>query len=191
MKRIISIVLALISIFAFASCNREEGEAPMGMKNASGESADFYLYVPDDWTVNTDKNDLMASARASESDPSNITMIGFEDGQGEYETIDGFWTYYKGEFENRIFDKITDAESGESKTSFTLKTDGDEILIDGNNAAKKYEYSGKIAGSDFSYMQIIIKRGSVFYIFTYTSTPDLYEAHEGELDLIVKYIEFK
>ncbi len=191
MKRILCLALILISIFAIAACSRQEGEAPLGMKNASSKTADFYLYVPDDWTVNTDENDLMASARASESDPSNITMIGFEDGRSKYDSIDSFWAYYKGEFETRIFDKIIDSENGESKTSFNLTNDGEDIIIGKNYAAKKYEYSGKVAGSDFSYMQVIIKRDSIFYIFTYTSTPDLYSVHKEEVGFMIDYMEFK
>lgn len=191
MKRILCLALALVSLFTLVACSREKGEAPVGMKNAASETADFYLYVPDDWTVNTGKNDLMASARASDSDPSNVTMIGFEDGQGDYEEIDEFWDYYKGEFESRIFDKVTDGESGKSKSSFKLTNNGEDILVDGK-AAKKYEYSGKVAGSDFSYMQIIIKDNNIFYIFTFTSTPDLYKEHkENYLKKIKDYIEFK
>ena len=40
-------------------------------------------------------------------------------------------------------------------------------------------------------MQIIIKRDNVFYIFTYTSTPELYSKHDTELEMILNFIEFK
>ncbi len=190
MKRILCLTLALVSIFMLAACSRDKGEAPVGMKNAASDVADFYLYVPDDWTVNTGKNDLMASATVSDSDSSNITMIGFADGAEEYDSIDSFWNYYKDEFENRIFDKVTDEESSEIKSSFTLTNEGEEILIN-TNAAKKYEYSGKIAGSEFSYMQVIIMKNNVFYIFTFTSTPDLYSKHKDTVNKLLDYIEFK
>ncbi len=188
MKRILSLVLVILSIFTFASCSREEGEAPLGMIKASSDASEFYLYVPKDWEVTTEENSLMASARASESDPSNITMIGFEDGSGEYADVDAFWAYYKNELASRIFDFTGEGE--ERATTFNLTLDGEGAIID-DVPAKKYEYSGKIAGSDFYYTMLIAKSGSVFYIFTYTSTPSLYEKHKSDVDALIEYIEFK
>ena len=183
-------MLILFSLLTLASCSREEGEAPIGMKNAASEIADFYFYVPDDWKVTTGEKDLMASARISESDPSNMTMIGFEDGQNEYETVDSFWSYYKDELENRIFDRVTDEESGEKVSSFKLLNEGEELIIDGK-VAKKYEYSGKVAGSDFSYMQVIVQRENIFYLITFTSSSELYSHSKETVEAILTYIDFK
>ena len=94
------------------------------------------------------------------------------------------------ELENRVFDKVKDSETGEEKSSFTLTNAGENILVN-EKAAKKYEYSGKVAGIDLRYMQIIIKKDNVFYIFTYTSTPDLYSRHDTEIETILKFFEFK
>ncbi len=189
MKRIICLALVLISIFTLTACSREKGKAPAGSKNAASNIADFYLYVPKDWTVNTRENDLMASARVSDSDSSNITMVGFADGGNEYDSIDSYWDYNKSGIE-RMFDTVTDEESGETKSSFTLITDGEEIIID-KNGAKKYEYSGTLEGVDFSYMQVIIKKENVFYTLTFTSTPELYAKHKDTVNAIIDYIEFK
>ena len=185
MKRILSFTLILISILTLVSCSREEGEAPLGMKIASDDAAEFYLYVPKEWEVTTEKNSLMASARASESDPSNVTMIGFEDGGNEYETIDEFWAYYASEFETRIFDLD---ENG--ATTFKLTLGGESTTIDGI-AAKRYEYSGSVAGSEFKYAMVIAKSGPVFYIFTYTSKTEFYDNNLSDIDKVLNYIEFK
>lgn len=190
MKKILSILIILAILLTFASCSREEGEAPVGMKNAAGEANDFYLYVPDDWIVNTSDSDLMASARVSENDSSNITMIGYADAENQYKTIESYWEYYSKELESRVFDKVKDSETGEEKSSFTLTNAGENTLVN-EKAAKKYEYSGKVAGIDLCYMQIIIKKDNVFYIFTYTSTPDLYSRHDTEIETILKFFEFK
>lgn len=191
MKRSLCLIFVAISLFTvLASCSRDAGEAPVGMKNAAGKANDFYLYVPEDWIVNTSDNDLMASARVSENDSSNITMIGYADSEDEYETIESYWEYYSKELESRVFDRVTDSETGEEKSSFTLTNRGQDILVN-KKAAKKYEYSGKVAGIDLSYMQVIIKRENVFYIFTYTSTPDLYSKHDKEIEKILNFFEFK
>ena len=190
MKKILSIFIILATLLTLASCSRETGEAPIGMKNAAGKANDFYLYVPDDWIVNTSDTDLMASARASENDSSNITMIGYADVDNQYASIESYWEYYVEELENRVFDKVKDSETGEEKSSFTLTNEGENVLVN-EKAAKKYEYRGKVSGIDLCYMQIIIKKDNVFYIFTYTSTPELYTMHEEEVNTIIKFFEFK
>lgn len=190
MKRILSFALIIVSLFSITSCSREKGEVPIGMKLASSDTAEFYMYVPKDWEVTTEKDSLLASARASESDPSNITMIGFADGSDEYKTIDDFWEFYKGDFETRIFDFEAPEGGAEKVTTFKLTNEGESLLVD-NVAAKKYEYNGKIAGSEFYCKLVLIKIDSVFYIFTYTSTPALYSKHEKDVETILDYIEFK
>ncbi|MBE6619062.1 MAG: hypothetical protein E7626_04690 [Ruminococcaceae bacterium] len=184
MKKIISLILIVITALTLFSCSREEGEAPYGMKVASSELSEYYLYVPKDWEVTTEEDSLMASARASESDPSNVTMIGFEDGSDEYETIDDFWAYCKNEYSTRIFD------FADGTTTFTLTNEGEATTV-GGLAAKKYEYRGKIADSDFCYTTVLIKRDSIFYIFTYTSTPSLYDKHLEDVGFMLSYVEFK
>ena len=191
MKKILSILLILTTLLTLASCTRETGEAPVGMKNAAGKANDFYLYVPEDWIVNTSDTDLMASARASENDSSNITMIGYADVEKQYENIESYWEYYVKEIESRVFDKVKDSETGEEKSSFTLISESETFMDE--NPAKKYEYSGKVAGIDLQYMQIIAKKDNVFYIFTYTSTPELYKFHieKDTINTILKFFEFK
>lgn len=171
-------------MLTLVSCSREEGEAPFGMIKASSDVSEFYLYVPNDWQVTTEENSLMASARASESDPSNVTMIGFEDGSKAYDSIDAFWAYYKNEFETRIFD------FEENASTFSLTVEGEATLIDGI-AAKKYEYKGKVGGSEFYYTMVLAKIDSVFYIFTYTSTATLYDKHQNDVEVMLDYIDFK
>ncbi len=201
MKRYLSLTLALIFLLMTAvlssSCARDSGDTPVGMKNASGKANDFYLYVPDEWIINTSDTDLMASARVSENDPSNITMIGYEDAGNEYSSIDSYWEYYQNELSSRIFDKVKDEESGEEKTTFKMaetengETQAPEKILIAGNEAQKYEYSGTVAGMELSYMQIIVKKANIFYIITYTSTPELYERHSSEIDTILKFVEFK
>ena len=63
MKRISVVALILaaaLSLFAFVSCGeKEEVKAPDGMKLASGEDVDYYMYVPETWRV--DRSDLYTS----------------------------------------------------------------------------------------------------------------------------------
>ena len=49
MKHILTLILAL-SVLFLTGCDRD-ANAPTGYKTASGEAADYYFFVPDDWTV--------------------------------------------------------------------------------------------------------------------------------------------
>lgn len=194
MKKTVAIILVLITIFTLSSCARKKGDAPQGMKTVSGDNSEFYLYIPDSWVnttpTYTDKeiSSIAVSARVSDSDPSNISFVGFVDGNGEYASIDKYWEHSKSV--SKYFDEVIDEESGEKKTSFALATDGEAMTV-GGLAAKKYEYSGVFGGSNFKFMQVIIKDGNVFYTFTYTSTPDLYSRNLDHVEAILDHIEFK
>ena len=48
MKRIIALALALVMCLAvFCSCSKKDPSAPSGMKLASGDNVDYYMYVPE------------------------------------------------------------------------------------------------------------------------------------------------
>ena len=64
MKKIsvISLMLVLcMCVLSFAGCaKKEESDAPDGMKLASGEQVDYYMYVPETWKV--DNSQLYTAA---------------------------------------------------------------------------------------------------------------------------------
>ena len=197
MKKVIALMLALITLISLAGCSKgsdDEAKAPYGMKLASGKESEFYLYIPDSWInttpVYTDKKipSITVSARVSDSDPSNISLVGFVDGNREYDSIEDYWEHTKSV--SKYFDDVKDEESGETKSSFELITKAKAMTM-GNLAAKKYEYTGTVAGSEFKFMQVIAKDKDVFYTFTYTSTPDIYSKNESAVETILKNIKFK
>ena len=61
----------------------------------------------------------------------------------------------------------------------------------GGLAAKSFEYSAKVDGRDYRFMQIVTLKGYDFFIFTYTAEADRYESHLEEIDEILSYFTFK
>ena len=115
--------LCLVFLLSLVSCsNKQDPNAPEGYVTASDECADYYLYVPSKWLVDTAKNSLMASARASQyTSTPNVSMMPCSDDASEYVTIADYWNYYKGTLE-KVFDPAKD-ENGNTtdKSSFALE----------------------------------------------------------------------
>ena len=73
MKKIFTVLLALIMIFALASCGAEPTDAPSGMKLASNpEVVDYTVYVPSHWEVTSSTG--MTMAQAALTDTTNMII---------------------------------------------------------------------------------------------------------------------
>ena len=189
-KALLSLTLCLVFLLGLASCgNKQDPNAPEGYVTASDECADYYLYVPSKWLVDTAKNSLMASARASQyTSTPNVTMMPCSDDASEYATIGDYWSYYKGTLE-KVFDLAKD-ENGNTtdKSSFTLEGEPSSLKAGGRDAMK-YVYTATLSGIELKYVQLIIKSGSTMHIFTYTATLDSYD--EEQVNDIINNIKFK
>ena len=127
MKNILTKLLLILLLagmtLSLASCNKSNDEyaAPSGFMTASAESADFYFYVPDDWTV--DYTTAAAGAYFSASDPSSVSVMAWD---LEYSdtTVDEWWELNQGEIES-VFQNFN-LESEENTTiesvQFVIKT---------------------------------------------------------------------
>lgn len=189
MKNIAKIpILALclmICLAAFAGCSKQDPNAPDGYKTASNDSVDYYLYVPEDWVVDTVEKSQLTSARVSEYDQTNISMMAYVDDDAEFASVDEYFENYKSTLSS-VFDK-TAGENGGETSSFELVSS--ESCLLGGAAANKYVYTAVLGGVDLKYMQVIALREHTFYIFTYTAYADSYDA--GAVNGIIDNITFK
>gem|GEM_PF-396857 len=189
-----AIVIAAGMAVSMAACAESDPDAPNGYKRASNDTVDYYLYVPESWVIDTVEGSQLTSARVSEIDSSNISMMAFTDSDMEYATIEDYWEYYKASVQN-VFD-VTVNEYGESSTSFELinaatseeEQDGDTYVM-GGAAARKYVYTATLGGVELKYMQMIALREHTFYILTYTAHASSYD--ESTALGVVDNISFK
>lgn len=189
-KIILLLALSML-LTVFVSCGDKEDDpnapkTPNGFMLASNDIVDYYLFVPDDWVVDTAEGSLMSSARVNEHSTANVTMLSYDDGDGEYEDIAAYWESYKSTLEG-AFDRVSD-EEGNERSSFEMKGEGSTLKVDGVDAVK-YIYTATLGGKDFQYVQLIAKKGNMIYILTYTTTPDAYDADTA--DSIINNIKFK
>ena len=178
MKNLITkiLLITLLCVFAAAltSCGeKDEFAAPAGMVTASDEKADFYLYVPDDWTV--DYSTAAAGAYYSPADPSSVSVMAWELEHTDT-TVDEWWAVNQDDV-NLVFDNF----SLESEENMTI----DELY------AKKYVYTATLGDYNYKIMQAACIKNTTVYLFTYTSIIDNYDAHLDDVAEMLEYLTIK
>lgn len=165
------LLLGVIAVFAtsLASCESDEFAPPAGMISASDEKADFYFYVPDEWTV--DYSTAAAGAYYSANDPSSVSVMAWE---LEYSdtSLDEWWSVNQEDL-NLVFQNVA-IETEENMTINDLY-------------AKKYVYTATLGEYDYKIMQAACIKDATVYLFTYTSVVDNFDSH---LDDVAQMLEF-
>ena len=68
--------------------------------------------------------------------------------------------------------------------------EGTDLLL-GGQAAKRYIYTATMLDMNYRFMQVAAIKGGYVYLFTYTSTDDLYESHIEDVNNIIEHFSFK
>ncbi|MBQ4353460.1 MAG: hypothetical protein IJC71_01060 [Clostridia bacterium] len=178
MKNILTRILlaAMLTVFAvmLASCGeKDEFAAPAGMVTASDEKADFYLYVPEEWTV--DYSTAAAGAYYSPADPSSVSVMAWELEHTDT-SLDDWWTVNQNDI-TMVFQNFA-LESEENCTINDLY-------------AKKYTYTASLGEYNYKIMQAACIKDAVVYLFTYTSLPENFDAHLGDVNEMLEYLIIK
>ena len=176
MRKILISTVAFITLAAclccLYSCSDSDVEVPAGMQLCRDDVVDYYLFVPDGWSISMTTGAV--GAYCSASDMTNVTVMSWTTG-GET-TIDEWWEMYESDF-NLVFDEMN-----------MISTDNATL---NEVAAKKYTYTAKLADTEYYYAQYACMRRGMVYILTFTSTPELYEEHTEDLDNIVANFRFR
>ena len=187
-----ALILLLAVLLSACGSTAPEGVAvPADMKLISPDTADYYLFVPDDWR--SDISTGVVTAYYSDSDPTNISMMVFSLG-GEEMTYAQYWDRYSEQF-SEIYDGYELSESGET--------------VLGGVSAGKYVYSGKFAqkaddasegetanddfpaAGEYKFQTVVAIRGGNIYILTYSAKASVYESHIGDFEDIQLNFLFK
>lgn len=184
--RMISLVLALVSLFALCACSAQESpegvEIPSGFLLAENEKTDYYFFYPSDWLL--DRNDAgMTSAYVSENDFSNVSVTAFT-ASVEYPTLlDYAEKYYFAQFEDNFNNlKVEKNQDGSLKRS-SLKIDGCEALA--------VNYTASFSGENYAFRVWFISRGGYIYTVLYTAKEALFEPHLEVATAIAENIKFR
>lgn len=184
MKKVATI-LAMLLLFAvcFTACGEEEDDAPDGMKRVSNpDIVGYSLYVPTAWI--SELNSGVVSAYHSQADASSVVMNQWNT-EG-ITTPEEWWAQYVPVFE---------------KTFTEFVQESDEECYLGGVKAHKYVYTAKMPAGDkdaqdengmvqFRFMQVVTVRQSMVYVFTYTSTADVYESNLTDVQQMLDNFKF-
>lgn len=200
-KKLLATSLALLltlPMFTLTACGKSDPNAPDGYVTASNNKVEYSLFVPKTWVVDTTENSMMTTARVSEQDTSNISMVAYTNETYQVKTdengkqispVPTYWEDYK-ESLIALFDKDSDGNS-----TFVLNEDasGKSMLVGNNGEGSPatgyaYSYTATLGEVELQYLQVIIYRKNTFYIFTYTSTPDRYENAIEDVEGILSYL---
>ncbi len=206
MKRMIkaaAMLLCLCTLLGFTACKQvQNGDAPEGMMLASAAGADFRLYVPTTWNLNTAYG--VSGACYNLSTQSTVSVVKYpitEAMQGELDAlcatvpaeqlgearIDWFFT-------NQC-KPILEAQSlGGSFSEVQTKTAG---LLDTANAWR-YHYRGVVNQKSLQFVQIVAERDAAFYVFAFTvedrndgkSESSLYQMLIGHVESMLEHFVF-
>jgi hypothetical protein len=172
MKRLVSALLVLIFCLGFAGCTVKP-EAPEGYKLISGDDAAYRFYVPTAWNENTGTS--QNSAYYSTEDRSIVVVTIYTPDAGQASTED-FWKY---------------VENLYTLTYTNYSFIGEAATIFGGLDAKSYTFTANIGGTSYKVMQVIVRRGNYYYMFTYTAEPEKFDLHIDEVNGMIGVFEFR
>ena len=182
MKKLSALLLAILLLLAvcLTACGGEDDDAPDGMKRISDPNLVGYsLYVPAAWI--SDLKSGVVSAYHSQTDASSIVMNQWNL-TSDMTTVEAWWEQYTPAFSATF-------------TDFALESEEECFL--GGAKARKYVYTAKMPTGQgeelmetFRFMQVATVRRGMIYVFTYTSTAEVYESNLTDVQSILDNFKF-
>ena len=191
-KRIAAFLLTcVLLVLALSACVKKENDAPDGMMIASAAGADYMLYVPTTWNLNTYYGVSGAYRDATAQSTVNVqrySAADFASAEGENRNANYWETVCLPQIQSR-------ALNGEV-TAYT----GDEV-----HAAHSFYLGGVPAEyrhvtalvdlreeerATLHFVQAVAERNGYFYVLTYAGTNEAYELSESDLDKILTEFAF-
>jgi hypothetical protein len=179
MKKLAAILLCLGMMLSLASCascavGSDDG-IPAGMQIASVAGADYYLYVPTTWNLNTQYG--ISGAYYSLAKLSNVSMEKYtlDDTQRAAmqeaaleDSASARIKWYYNSFCRPVIDQL--AVSGS-----VIEIDaGSVTTLDGANAVQ-FELKAEINGSTTRSYQAVAERAGAYYVFSFLAEEELVE----------------
>ena len=182
MKKTISLTALLLVVSAlFASCGQSADAAPSGMKIASVETAPYLFYVPETWQCDVASG--ASTAYYSNSDTSSVSVMTFTLENSDASVSD-WWSSFEGDFKMVYEDfEVISREA---------------VTLDGMEA-EKVVFVGTLKHGEeaitFKFMQVASVRRKTLsspeaYVFTYTSSPEIYDSHLSDVQRMIDEFKF-
>ena len=149
--------------------------APEGMKLISTDERAYRFFVPTKWSVNVRTEATAAYIDEQDGSRSNVSVQMYMTGD-ESQTVDQYWELCK-----KIYKEIF--------SSFLLVSSS-EIKMDGISAGR-YVYDITSGGREYRQLQAIVKKGAMFYVVTYTASPEFFDSHIADVDKMIENFDIR
>ena len=190
LKRLISAILVCFLLAAtLAACVKKENDAPDGMMIASAAGADYMLYVPTTWNLNTYYG--VSGAYRDATAQSTVSVQKYA--SGSLESAEGenrnalYWeTVCLPQIQNRALNgEVTPAEGDAHPVSFYL----------GGTPAEYRHVTALVTARDgtratLHFVYAVAERSGSFYVLSYSGTDAAYELCKDDLDKILTEFTF-
>ena len=185
--RITALILCLAAMLVCASCAARDEDVPEGMQNATAHGADFRLYLPTTWNLNTPYGisggyfSLAQQSTVSVSKYTASTEIAAD--LKADQRIDAFWTAeYK-----PVLESV--ALGGSFKEAAATEDD----LLDGK-VARRYQNTYIANGKDLRTLTLIAEKGGAFYVFSFIAEngegQSIYNQLIGDVEVVLEHFRF-
>ena len=148
-------------------------EAPEGMKLVTGNDVAYRFFAPEAWIIG--EADAAALVYASETDRSNVTVLGYAAPDG-YSVAD-YWKDVQDDYKAALQDYTLTAEPASSTM--------------GGKRATVYEYTYSLGGVSYKCRQTICVYGYMIVVMTYTALSENYDAHLSEAEQMQNALIFR
>ena len=149
-------------IATLVSCS-DNSDVPSGMKLVyGGDSAGYYFYAPEEWTVSNIGD--IKSAYVSTLYKTSVSLAKVDPARMNTteKTTEAYF------FENYFNDCLSEYPVAPTVTSsaktFVFGKEGERA-----DRAESYTYSYEYANQTFGFLQVLIREGENYYIFTYSA----------------------
>lgn len=195
--RLLACLVCLAAMLGLVSCgkNQEEG-VPEGMISATCTGAYYRLYVPNYWTANTSYG--VSGAYRALGQQSTVS-VGAYPVTAELEaqmragiSTNGGNPDGSGDRINWYAEHYCQASVKERALNEKIELVAEECIASelGGANAYQFRYSALINGQTFQFLQLVAERGSVFYVFTYTATEEMYDLYVADVRTMLEYFEY-
>ena len=177
--RYVSVLLALCLLGGcFVGCS-QDSEVPDGYQYATCNGEYFLLFVPTQWTVNTESGISGGCYSLMEGTAVSMTEVPFDKPsvEGEDDTTATLADFFAAHM----------AEIATLK-GYTSEKELDATL--GSYKAKDITYSATVGEDVYRYRQVLTKVSGRFYLFTYSSKADSFNQWLDTVDEILENVVF-
>lgn len=157
---------------SLVACSKES-EIPEGYQYATCNGEYFLLFVPTQWTVNTESGVSGGCYSLLEGTAVSMVEVPFEAEEGSAGLTEFF-----------------EAHRAEISTLREYKAEKEFDATLGGYKAKDITYSAAVGEDVFRYRQLLCKVGGRFFLFTYSSKSDFFDRWLDTVDEILENITF-